>query len=200
MTFRFPFSRWPTSNLMTFKRVQVPGGPPLKGDENFIFRLNPTTLKVTRPKLENWTLTKGGFERQFWRNDLVRFAYTGTSGAFRPDEIAFINEQGLLATDVRLNSITSISSAEYDIRETFAWKKFEQFETFYRDHDEDFIQMNYWGQPRTWVGSLNGFEFDEDANNPRQIKYIFTFTGIPDDGRPSVQGVDVRTRSDVEAG
>lgn len=196
MTFRFPAPRWPTANLMTFRRVSVnPEEPIAEGDDLYTFRLNPHQLRVSRPKLENWKLTKGGFERQYWRNDLVRFVYTGLSGVFRPDEVAIINERGLIATDVRIDPILR-SPGEYDIRETFAWRKFEQFEQFYNDHGEDFIRMNYWGQPRAWTGSLNGFEYDVDAKNPRLIRYSFTFTGNPRDDLATVQS----SNSQLEGG
>jgi len=197
MTFRYQAPRWSTKNLMTFRRVAVvPSEPIIKGLETYTFRLNPSQLQVTRAKLESWKLTKGGFERQFWQNDMVRFAYTGVSGAFRADEKAVINEQGLLGVDTFGGRVivTATNPGEYDIRETLAYRKFQQFEQFYRDHAEDFIRMNYWGQPYSWKGSLNDFTYNVDANNPRLIRYSFTFTGIPDDNEANVQSLNVQTR------
>lgn len=133
------------------------------GPSIFAFNLNPTKLQVSRKKLEKYILTKFGFERQYWQNDLYTFSYSGTTLPFRPEG------------DSRRDD-----GRPFDISQTPAWLKFEEFDKFYRDVvDEREVKLSYWGMKEQLVGSLNDFSFGHDANDPFRILYSFKFTGIP---------------------
>lgn len=130
-----------------------------KADTVFTFRINPARLKISRPKIEKYHLTKNGFERQFWHNDLIRFDYEGSSGVFRPHTLV---------------------NSRFDITTTFAWQKFRQFERFYNNCDDRVVQMTYWGYPHPYEGSLNDFSFSYDPEkNPNMITYSFKYTALP---------------------
>jgi len=136
--------------------------------------LNPSKLTVVRKKLEQWVLTKAGFERIDWGQNVIEFAYTGSSGAFRLDEPI----PGAVAPqDVQ----------DLDIRNTQAWAKFAEFEKFFRNTEEEFLEMTYWGQPYNHQGSIGDFQYDLDADTrPWSIAYRFKFTAKPDKSRPDV--------------
>jgi hypothetical protein len=119
---------------------------------HFSFRIaNPNKLEVSMIKIETYQLTKAGYDRQFWQNDLFKLAYSGSTGAFMPRyaDHPWIEYEG--------------GRPLYDIRDSKAWQVFSEFFEFY--------QM---------VGSLNSFKFSMDAdNNPNRIQYSFEYTGFP---------------------
>jgi hypothetical protein len=130
--------------------------------DTYVFTINPSKLGISRKKVERWTLTKFGFERQFWMNDLCVYQYQGSTGTFRPDEKQIIDNY------------------TFDITKTKAWQDFTNFENFYLSRcDERSVQMKDLGRDFTLVGSLDDFSYDKDANDPFRIQYKFKFTGIP---------------------
>lgn len=133
------------------------------GDSIFAFSLNPTKLQVSRKKLEKYILTKFGYERQYWQNDLYAMAYSGTTLPFRPESTSRRDD-----------------GRPFDITQTPAWLKFDEMDRFYRETaDEREVKLSYWGMKEQLVGSLNDFSFGHDANDPFRIMYSFKFTGIP---------------------
>lgn len=152
-----PFKRMKFSQLLT--RAEVTAGDV---ERSFTFRLNPTNLKVSLKKLQQWILTKFGFERQYWGNQLWVFNYTGSSEVFKPNpgEIDY--------------------SGRFDITKTAAWFKFRQFENFFLDTGDQNIQMSYWAYDFMFVGTLDDFTFTCDSDrDPHRITYSFTYSAMP---------------------
>lgn len=138
----------------------------------FTFVVNPAMLKVSRKKLGQWTLTKFGYERQNWGNDLIMFEYSGCTGVFRP-------ESGNYPT------------AGFDITQTAAWIKFKEFEKFYfeQSNDSELVRMQFWGYGgAVFQGTLDEFSFTYDPmKEPFVIRYQFKYTCVP------VKPVDIQT-------
>jgi len=126
----------------------------------FRFRINPVSLTVTKRKLEKYVFTKIGFERQGWGNDLFQYAYAGSTGVFRRDEVV-------------------IPSPQFDITRTLAWQKFREFNDFWERQREGVVKMQFWGEDRReMIGSLPDFNYTIDANRPFHIAYRFSFIGV----------------------
>jgi len=145
-------------NLISFIEID-----PVTGEDarQFQFRINPDNLRVTKRKLEKYVLTKLGYERQTWGNDLFTYSYEGSSGVFRRDEVV-------------------IPSFRFDITTTAAWQKFKEFERFFEDQGEGSLRMRTWTEEFfEYIGSMPDFSFSVEANNPFRIRYNFTFIGIP---------------------
>lgn len=153
-----------TENLITFTEFDPVTGLVRSGP--FKFRINPDQLSVTKKKLEKYILTKIGYERQSWGNDLFQFQYSGSSGVFRPEET------------------NAADAVPFDITTTRAWLKLKEFERFFERQGPGVVRMRLWAEPFEYVGSMPDFNFRQDAHNPFQIRYNFTFTGIPRDAVP----------------
>lgn len=152
-----------TENLITFTEMDPITGLVRSGP--FKFRINPDQLNVVKKKLEKYILTKIGYERQSWGNDLFQFQYSGTTGVFRPDE-------------------TTTATVPFDITATKAWQKLKEFERFFERQGEGRVRMRLWAEPFEYVGSVPEFNFRMDANNPFHIRYNFTFVGVPREAVP----------------
>lgn len=132
----------------------------------FTFWINPSQLSVQKPRIEVYRLTKAGFERYFFANDIWTLSYSGSTGVFIP------TEPGRDPTE----------KASFDIRKTKAWEKFEEFDRFYHSREEEDLILH---AEETSVGrlilegSLNPFSFRQDSGDPFHIKYEFTFKGFP---------------------
>lgn len=134
----------------------------------FNFRINPSKLQRSRKKVERFILTKFGYERQYWGNDLHTFNYNGTTGVFKPNITA--EEYAVRFGD----------TAGFDIRSTEAWKNFQRFEQFFERNGHRNIYMMYWAYSHEYEGSLDDFRFEHDADrSPYSINYSFKFTGLP---------------------
>lgn len=165
---------WPTPDrLMQFTRKSLIPGVNLDGPLSYTFRLNPEKLTVARKKLEKWSFTKAGFERVDWGQDMIQLNYTGKFGVFRIDEPAPGQPQ---ATSVEL----------FDIRTSLAWAKFAEFEKYFRNTEEEQLEMTWWQQPMNQVGSIGEFIYDVDAHDPFIIAYHFRFSAVPDNDRPDI--------------
>jgi hypothetical protein len=149
----------------------------------FKFSLNPNKLSVTAKKLENYILTKFGYERQYWTNGLFVFSYDGRTNVFKP--------------------ATNLSGAQptesFSIKDTAAYRKFMEFNNFYAEVGERNLEMTYWGYDVTFIGSLDDFSFTYDAERPFHIDYRFKFTAIPTKPIPiSLEFNDAATRDDTK--
>lgn len=174
MGFNLTATNWPTpQRLMQFNRVSLVPGVVLKGPIQYIFRLNPMKLHKTRQKLEHWSFTTAGFERMDWGQGMLVYSYSGSSGVFRLDEPASAT---VPPDDIR----------DLDIRNTYAWSKFVEFEKYFILIKEESIRMTWWGDPYDQFGSIGEFSFDVDADHPWMIAYSFKFSAIPDGGRPDL--------------
>jgi len=140
------------------------------GNLTFKFLLNPDKLAVKRTKKEKYVLTKAGWERNFFINDLMMFSYSGTTGVFRPDELV-----GSVIGDV------PVSSDSFNITTTKKWRHFQLLQEFFESLGEGMLQMTYWGLSKPVIGSMNDFDFVQDSEKPNHIAYSFKFTGIPRD-------------------
>lgn len=153
-----------TENLISFTEFDPVTGLVRSGP--FKFRINPDQLTVTKKKLEKYILTKIGYERQAWGNDLFMFQYSGSTGVFRPEETG------------------QAAVVPFDLTETKAWQKLKEFERFFERQGQGRVRMRLWAEPFEYVGSLPAFSFRQDAHNPFHIRYDFTFTGVPRDVVP----------------
>lgn len=147
-----------------FQEVDQDGHPTDRAPH--VFALNPSKVQVKRPKVEQYELSKAGFDRQFWQNDLITFSYSGSSGAFLPST----NQPGIISDRGRVI---------YDLRATKRWIQFRNFEIFYEEVGPENVRMDYFSYDYLLVGSLTDFQFDEDADRPGHIAYSFTFKGFP---------------------
>lgn len=138
----------------------------------FTFAVNPANLKVTRKKLGQYILTKFGYERQNWGNDLVGFEYSGATGVFRP-------ESGNYPT------------AGFDITQTAAWLKFKEFEKFFFEsaNESELVRMQFWGYGgAVFQGVIDDFSYTYDPmKEPFVIRYSFKYTTLP------IKPVDIQT-------
>jgi hypothetical protein len=151
---------------------------------SFIFSLNPHKLSVAVRKLENYILTKFGYERQFWGTGLFVFSYEGRTNVFRPP----VSNTGIIS-----------ASPSFDIRKTAAYIKFVEFQQFYFSIGNNNIEMSYWGYDNSFTGSLDDFSFSYDAERPFHIDYRFKFTAIPTKPIPiSLEFNDAATRDDTK--
>lgn len=136
----------------------------------FQFWINPGSLQVRKPRIGNYTLTKAGFERYFFINDMWSFAYSGTSGVFVPE------------SDEAAPTESNPFPENFDITTTAAWKKLEDLDRFYFERQEEDLRLSYpvlLGQ-NSLTGSLEDFSFKQDAKDPFQINYDFVFKGYPE--------------------
>ncbi len=155
------FSQAPISGPQ--QSVLVPGGSGALAPR-YIFRINPSKLAVSHEKLDRFPLTKAGYEIQAWGNGLSMFRYSGSAGVFRPEANA---------------SFLSSLGSSFDIRQTFAWQRFKEFETFYRTTGSQNLFMYCVDYPHDWEGKLGDFSMERDAERPFTISYSFKFTGLP---------------------
>jgi len=156
----FPLNPYGRPDQMLFRGKDRSGN-----DIRFVFQIQPSQLKRTRKKLGQYILTKFGYERQNWGNDLFTFEYSGSSGVFRP-------EDGWKLTGV----------VDFDVRDTHRWQVFREFEIFYEDsgNDQNMVRMSYWGYEAEFIGSLDDFSFTHDVNKePYAINYNFKYTALP---------------------
>lgn len=139
------------------------------GDDevDFTFIINPAQLKRSRKKVGQYILTKFGYERQNWGNDLTIFEYSGATGVFRPGD-----------------GFPPIDTPSFDIRATSAYLKFREFEEFYENtgNDQNMVRMQYWGYATaSFIGSIDDFQFTYDVmKEPFVIRYSFKYTAIPE--------------------
>lgn len=138
----------------------------------YTFSVNPANLKVSRKKLGSFILTKFGYERQNWGNDLIQFEYQGCTGVFRPVS-------------------GNYPDASFDITTTPAWIKFQEFENFYHEssNESELVRMQYWGYGgAVFQGVLDDFSFTYDPmKEPFVIRYGFKYTCLP------IKPVDIQT-------
>lgn len=165
-----------SASLVNSATLALPGAVPGQGsavsidnkpNSRYRFRINPERLSIRHEKTEKYVLTKAGYERQYWGNGLSTFQYSGSSGVFRPDITAM--------------QYAAQYPTGFDIRQTNAWLRFKEFESFYRNNGQQNIFMYYQEYGHEWEGSLSGFSFDRAAGKPFYIDYQFTFTGLPID-------------------
>lgn len=131
---------------------------------NFKFIVNPANLSRSRKKLGQYVLTKFGYERQNWGNDLTSFEYAGATGVFRP------------------NTWQNNGAPDFDIRQTPTWAAFREFEDFYEGtgNNQNLVRMQYWGYSGSFLGSIDDFKLTYDPmKEPWVIRYTFKFTGLP---------------------
>lgn len=130
----------------------------------YTFIVNPANLKVSRKKLGQFTLTKFGYERQNWGNDLVIFDYSGSTGVFRPYS-------------------GNYPDASFDITITPAYLKFKEFEDFFfnQANDSELVRMQFWGYDEVaFQGVLDEFSFTYDPmKEPFVIRYQFKYMTLP---------------------
>lgn len=154
------------SNRAGAREPMVFSGEDRFGDViGFDFFINPSQLKRSRRKLGEFIITKFGYERQNWGNDLFLFDYSGMTGVFRPPD--------------------DDEDPIFDMRDTIAWKAFTDFESFYEEtgNRQNLVRMSYWGFDGEFVGEIEDFTYTHDVyKDPYAIRYQFKFTGIPTRG------------------
>lgn len=152
------------------------------------FLINPLKVGVSKSKKEKYILTKAGWERNYFTEDLRTYDYSGTTGAFRPDEMdgAKTLEQGSTFQRFVKTSLGRDANV-LDITQTKKWKWFKSLEEFFDRVTDGTLILVWWGHSRPTVGSMNEFKFDQSADDPFQIRYSFRFTGIPLD-LPIIEG------------
>lgn len=143
----------------------------------FKFHLNPIREARSYAKMHQIVFTNGGHFIQSWGNDMVTFAYSGKTRPFLFESYSGMLEGGKYRS----------------IRETSAWKKFEQFEHFYllfnSGNEIDRPQYSViptevsmvvgYAKGEIWKGIITDLTYDVDGDNPFFINYNFTFKAFP---------------------
>jgi hypothetical protein len=142
----------------------------------FRFSINPQNATFTKNKVQAVTLTKAGYELQYWRNQMIGIAYVGRSGAFQPPSQTLQN-LGASVQDVKNLTAGALGNSLNDIRLSPAWLKFQRFQDFYDTASGD-LMMVFDGV--FYQGFFEDFSFSQDANNPFIINYNFKFSAYPD--------------------
>jgi hypothetical protein len=130
-------------------------------DRLFRFRINPQSLRVRKARVQAYELTKAGYERYDFGNEMWVLSYRGTSGRLIPEDL--------------------MVGETFDLTDTDAWKKMEEFDRFFTERGEETLQLT----ATTLLGflylrgSMKEFDFEQDANDPFQIRYNFTFWAFP---------------------
>lgn len=66
---------------------------------------------------------------------------------------------------------------KFNIRQTVQYANFLQLKRFFEEANQD-VGIFFLG--RFLLGVMSDFQFTEDANNPYEIKYEFTFEAYPE--------------------
>lgn len=122
------------------------------------FRINPSTASISRRKLQ--TLTEYGhgvYDIEYYGNAFMSISFNGTTGHMMPpDPLPRIG-----ITDVRL---------------TVPYVKLAHLEKYYKTASQRLFLTLY---GKVYMGYLDDMSYTYDANDPRQIKYSFTFMAHP---------------------
>ncbi len=159
---------------------QAIDGVYVETDQFFRFRINPSNLRVAKGKLSSLTFTKLGYERSHHGNELTKLEYTGTTGYMRPPSIVdTVRNLGTISNAVQrqIEIARSILSGSMDITQSPVWQKFRRFERFVDRLDSEVVLYYDF---RLFTGQLARFNYTEDANDPLQIKYGFSFEARTD--------------------
>jgi hypothetical protein len=133
----------------------------------FHFYVNPNNISPQYRKGRTPRKTLGGWEVQHWGNELTELTVNGTSGGMHR-----INENGV---NVGLDLATQT------VRDSTAWKRLEELrQIYYRDQaGRNKERTSLWTlvyQGRYYIGTFASFSGpDENAEQPFQLKYSFTF-------------------------
>lgn len=118
----------------------------------YTFRVNPSKLDKSFSKIRDNRLTGGGFAQTTYGNNLVPYAYQGSTGSMLP----------------AVSRMPQLSPA---------WHYLALFEKFFLEQDRDLIFVL---DDEAIVGRLDSFSYGLDADNPWKINYRFQGTMYPD--------------------
>jgi hypothetical protein len=132
------------------------------------FRLNPRRISFSEEKIVQVVLTKGGWDKQFWRlgsdndnasgNKLIQIVFEGQTGSLVPPD--FFLRQGI--SDIRLSP---------------AWRSFVLLQDFFRSRNGD-LRMIFEGD--VYEGHSGTFSFTLEADNPFLVNYRLNFFAYPE--------------------
>lgn len=151
----------------------------------FRFRINPNKLSVSNKKILSTKYTGSGYDIDTRGNELIQYKYTGTSGSLVPYN--FFDSVGIPMLK-QLFEVLNIGASIAGASERFpelssnpklseAYLKFLLFDLFWRYNNDDLLV--FW-EDNCYVGKLNSFNFNLDANNPYQIIWDFDLQVYPD--------------------
>lgn len=176
-------------NLVDFFKMAV-DGVYVETDQFFRFRINPQSMSVRKGKIIAKTFTKVGYTYSHHGNEQTILSYRGTSGFFEQPNLAEVAlelakvvpgfpVQVQDANRLRDQVAQLIFSGQWNITNSPAWQKFRRFERFW---DRIQSEMMLYYDLRLYRGQVTTFSYNEDANDPFQIKYEFTFEAHTDTG------------------
>lgn len=127
----------------------------------FRFLINPSKFSYLNKKIAKHILEKKGWETVWFDgtpDEMITLGFSGSTGSLVPPSILF--QAGIM--DIKL-------SANY--------QRFCQLRSLIKSSKND-LNLIYDGI--MYTGVLNDFKFDQDALNPYQINYSFSFAAYPD--------------------
>lgn len=123
----------------------------------FMFRLSPSRLDKTFPKIRDTRVTGAGVVMDTYGNNAVSYSYNGTMGSMRP---AFSPSD----LPIKMPQLTP------------AWYYLQLFERFFIQHNQDLLFVL---DDEVVIGRFDSFSYSIDANNPWIINYKFQITVYP---------------------
>jgi len=127
----------------------------------FRFRINPQSFKQNESKIRQFEKTQRGWETSYGGEQMIKLSFNGTTGALIPP--SFVRK--ILGLD--------------DVRLSLPYWNLCRFNKFFEvcDRRGDRLHMIFWG--KLFVGHLMSFSYGLNADDPKQIKYDFTFNAYP---------------------
>jgi len=152
----------------------------VESDSVFRFRINPDLLEVENEKITSDTLTQAGYETSHFGNNWTRMNFSGSTGFFRS---AHLVEMGIKLVGLRDGEQRraafeqAVLSGKIDITKSPVWQKWRRFTEFYRRLKGESV-LYY--DLSIMTGTLKNLRWTQDANNPFQMRYKFTFQAHTD--------------------
>jgi len=165
--------------MRTARQSPVPISWNVKGSSNIpslTMLINPTNLDVSYSPVINETRTLGGFIHEYWGEQLTTLAATGKTAMFIDSEKGLTNKNSR-TTEAYQNFISLLNIYKNNGKGYF--KKFDT--PGLKSNPEKIsslgvISMFYDG--RQYDGYFENFTYTEDAEQPFNLEYSFSFKTI----------------------
>lgn len=147
--------------------------------QSFVFEINPQRLQRTkhknqstiflgRPSAQAVNSRFSPAEFHYLSQQYEQFAYSGVTPAFNPLRNGGRTGQG--------DILPGASSEFGDYATSPGWLWFLSFQDFYDEYCDQFVTMK-WAN-NLYVGVLDDFNYNRDANAPFNIRYSLTFRSV----------------------
>jgi len=142
----------------------------------FLFRINPVRAEFSQSKMRTLELVKSGYQNIYWYNKSLMINLSGTTGAFGPIPAGgiFFDLQALNQLSLFGDPLVGFrkSGGSFDITRSEAWASFQKLRQVFLAQTSELYAL-FTDDSYTYFGSVQDFQFGQDANDPFQIKYSF---------------------------